>query len=123
MKDKMNITSAEYPYGVSEWEQAGFTPVPSLYVRPPRVAESPLSMECRLFQIVPHGTGPMSANYVIGEVVCFHVAKRIMDGEAIDPRKIDYIGRMSDNWYNRANETAMFEQERPPKIQKTPIVG
>src|SRR5438270_205860 len=67
MRDRMNTASAEFPYGVNEWDQCGFTSVPSVRVKPARVAESPLAIECRLFQLVPHGSGPLSANYVIGE--------------------------------------------------------
>jgi flavin reductase (DIM6/NTAB) family NADH-FMN oxidoreductase RutF len=118
IREKMNQASAEYPYGVSEWEEAGFTPAPSVKVRPPHVLESPLAIECRLFQIVPHGSGPTSANYIIGEVVCFHVAKSLLDDEVIDPRRVDYIGRMSGDWYARANADAMFALPRPPRIEK-----
>src|SRR5437588_12438471 len=78
MREKMNYASAEFPYGVNEWEKAGFTPAPAVKVKPARVEESPLSIECRLFQVVPHGSGSLSANYVIGEVVYFHVSKAIM---------------------------------------------
>lgn len=115
IREKMNQCSAEYPYGVSEWVQAGFTPAPSVKVKPAHVLESPLAMECRLFQIVPHGSGPLSANYIIGEVVCFHVAKSLLDGEAIDPCRVDYIGRMSGDWYARAHPDSMFALPRPPR--------
>ena len=116
MRDGMNETSSEYPYGVNEWEKTSFTPVACQKVAPQRVAESPLAMECRLFQIVPHGSGPTAATYVIGEVVCFHVAKVLFEGEVIDPRRVDYIARMSGDWYARANTEAMFEMPRPQRI-------
>jgi flavin reductase (DIM6/NTAB) family NADH-FMN oxidoreductase RutF len=111
----MNETSAEYPYGESEWKHSGFTPAPSTRVRPPRVAESPLAMECRLFQIVPHGAGPTAASYVIGEVVGFHIAQSLLEDATIDPKRVDYIARMSGDWYARANADSMFEMERPTK--------
>lgn len=126
MRERMNHASAEFPYGVDEWRETGFTPAPSAKVRPPRVNESPLSIECRLFQIVPHGSGPLAANYVIGEVVFFHVAKALMAGDAqerpvrLDPRRIDYIARMGGDWYARADASAMFEMERPPRVEKYP---
>lgn len=115
MREGMNRTSAEYPYGESEWESSGFTPVRCVRVRPDRVGESPLSMECRLLQIVPHGAGPMAANYVIGEVVYFHVAREVMAESAVDPTLVDYIARMSGDWYARANAENMFEMVRPSK--------
>ena len=123
LRDKMNFASAEFPFGVSEWEQAGFTPAPSIMVKPNRVLESPLSIECRLFQIVPHGDGPLSANYVIGEVVYFHVCKSIMPDGVLDATKVDYIARMGGDWYNRSDANSMFEMPRPPKVDKYPQVG
>ncbi len=118
MREKMNQASAAYPYGVSEWEEAGFTPSKSVKVRPAHVGESPLAMECRLHQIVPHGEGAMAATYVIGEVVYFHVAESLLEGDAIDPRRVDYIARMGGDWYSRVSPEAMFELGRavyPPK--------
>lgn len=115
IREPMNQASAEYPYGISEWEQAGFTPVPSLHVRPARVRESPIAMECRLYQLVPHGEGGLAGTYIIGEVLYFHVAQELMDGGRIDPTKVDYIGRMAGAWYARAHPPAMFELPRPPR--------
>jgi flavin reductase (DIM6/NTAB) family NADH-FMN oxidoreductase RutF len=123
MRDKMNTASAEWPYGVDEWEKAGFTPAPSVKVKPNRVAESPLAIECRLFQVVPHGDGPLSGNYVIGEVVYFHVSTDLMDEGALDATRIDYISRMGADWYGRANAEAMFELPRPPKVEKDERAG
>lgn len=122
MRERMNHASAEFPYGVNEWEEAGFVPAPAVKVKPPRVAESPLSIECRLFQIVPHGEGPLSANYILGEVVYFHVAQSLMDGETLDARRVDYIARMGADWYARANTDSMFVLPRPPRVEKYPPV-
>lgn len=120
MRERVNQASAEYPYGVSEWEEAGFTPLPSAKVKPPRVAESPLAIECRLFRIVPHGEGPLAGNYVIGEVVYFHVARDVLEGEHVEPRRVDYLTRMGADWYARALPEAMFELPRPPRPPKPP---
>ena len=73
MAQGMNATSASLQPHESEWDLAGFTPQPSELVRPPRVAESLAQMECRLFEIVPHGEGPTAARYVIGEVLRLHL--------------------------------------------------
>jgi flavin reductase (DIM6/NTAB) family NADH-FMN oxidoreductase RutF len=118
MCERMNVTSAEYPYGISEWTEAGFMPEASHIVAPARVSESPLSMECLLYKIVTHGEGPSSANYVIGEVVCFHVAEELLTDGKIDPTKVDYIGRMSGDYYTRVNSESMFELPRPPRVEK-----
>jgi flavin reductase (DIM6/NTAB) family NADH-FMN oxidoreductase RutF len=118
MRERMNQASANYPYGISEWDEAGFTPTPSVKVLPARVSESPLAMECRLYQIVPHGEGPLAANYVIGEVVYFHVRADLIDNGEVRPERIDYIARMGADWYSRADASAMFEMPRPPRIEK-----
>ncbi|MFN4032448.1 MAG: flavin reductase family protein [Fimbriimonadales bacterium] len=114
LAERMNQTSFEYEYGVCEFEQVGLTRAPSRFVRPPRVAESPIAMECKLFQIVPHGVGPTAANYVIGEVVCFHIAEHLLTSEGVvDNLAADYIGRMGQAWYVHARPEAMFRMERP----------
>lgn len=126
MRDKMNYASAEFPYGVSEFGQAGFTSAASVRVEPPRVGESPLAIECRLFQVVKHGDGPLSANYVIGEVVYFHVCKTLMPEGVLDPTRVEYIARMGGDWYSRCDGESMFEMPRPPRVEKypaTPLEG
>jgi flavin reductase (DIM6/NTAB) family NADH-FMN oxidoreductase RutF len=123
MRDKMNHASAEFPYGVNEWVEASFTPAPCVKVRPARVLESPLSIECKLFQIVHHGEGPLSANYVIGEVVYFHVNEKLLSGGVVDASHVDYIARMGADWYARANAASMFEMPRPPRVEKYPAKG
>jgi flavin reductase (DIM6/NTAB) family NADH-FMN oxidoreductase RutF len=92
-------------------------------VQPARVAECPLAIECKLYDIVAHGDGPLSANYVIGEVVYFHIAQSLMPDGVFNPRLVDYIARMGGDWYARGNAPAMFEMPRPPKVDKHPQVG
>lgn len=123
MRERMNCASAEFPYGVSEWGEAGFTAAPCARVRPSRVLESPLAIECRLFDVVRHGEGPLSANYVIGEVVYFHVARVLMPGGVLDACRVDYIARMGGDWYSRANVDSMFEMARPPRVESTTQAG
>ena len=112
--EQMNQTSADYPDGVSEWEPSGLTPAQSIKVKAARVAESPLAIECKLHTIVHHGDGPGSANYIIGEVVQFHIRRDLLreDGR-IDARRVGYVARMGGSWYTHASPSAMFELERP----------
>ncbi len=109
----MAATSKPLPYGESEWPLSRFTPVPSLKVKPPRVAEAPFAMECRLHQIVNHGGGADSANYVIGEVVMFHVARELIVDGRIDPQRVDYLARLGGAWYLRAVPESLFTMQRP----------
>jgi flavin reductase (DIM6/NTAB) family NADH-FMN oxidoreductase RutF len=110
--EAMNEASYEFPPDVSELESCGFTALPSIRVKPPRVAESPVHMECRLIQIVPVGTGPLAANVCIGEVVCFHVADGYLlpDG-TVDITKLDAIGRLGGELYSFTRDR--FRLPRP----------
>ena len=107
----MNITAIEFDRGVNELEQAGLTTLPSVRVKPPRIAESPVSMECKLFQIVELGP---NNGLVLGRVVAMHVR----DDAVIDPAKhyintpeLKLIGRMhGTGWYART--TDLFDMPR-----------
>jgi flavin reductase (DIM6/NTAB) family NADH-FMN oxidoreductase RutF len=108
---QMNQTSAPYPYGVSEFEKAGVTALPSTIVKPPRAAESPLAFECELVQIVRLGEGPLAGNVVIGKVVRIHCDDGIYNGGHIRHQDLKTIGRMEGAWYTRTSDA--FELPRP----------
>ena len=108
---QMNQTSAPYPYGVSEFEKAGVTPLPSVKVKPPRVKESPAAYECELLQIVKLGEGPLAGNLIIGKVVQIHVSEAIYKGGKISHSDLKTIGRMEGAWYSRTKDA--FELPRP----------
>jgi flavin reductase (DIM6/NTAB) family NADH-FMN oxidoreductase RutF len=108
---KMNLTAPEFPPEVDEFEVSGLTPTPSDLVRPPRVAESRISMECKLIEIVSVSAKPLGGSLVIGEVLRFHVAEGIMENFRIDPDKLSPIGRMAGNTYVRT--TDRFDMIRP----------
>lgn len=107
----MNQSSAAYPYGVSEFEKAGVTPVPSLKVKPPRVKESLVSMECELIQVVTLAEGPLGGNLVIGRVLHFHCEDSVWNGGKIRHQDLKNIGRMEGSWYTRTQDA--FEMPRP----------
>jgi len=114
--EQMNLCAAEFPANVDEFAMSGLTPLASDLVRPPRVAESPVSMECRLLQIVEISAQPMGGNIVIGEVVRFHVDDRvIVAGDSgsfrIDAGKLRAVGRMSGYDYARTRDR--FSLVRP----------
>ena len=110
--DQMNATSFEFPPEVSELEKCGFTTVPSVHVRPPRVAESPVHMECRIIQIVPVGNGPLAANICIAEILAFHVAEGLFTSDgAVDIAKLDAIGRLGGELYSTTRDR--FSMPRP----------
>jgi flavin reductase (DIM6/NTAB) family NADH-FMN oxidoreductase RutF len=109
---QINQTSKELPYGESEADYAGLTLEPSVKVRPPRVVQSPVHLECRMRQFVSIGDGPIAANLVIGEVLLIHIDESVLDSAGrVDPRKLRTIARLGRDFYCRS--TDVFEMERP----------
>ncbi len=109
---QVNQTAKELPYGQSEAEYSGLTLQPSIKVRPPRVAESPVHLECRVRQFVSIGDGPIAANLVIGEVLLIHIDESVLDSAGrVDPRKLRTIARLGGDFYCRS--TDLFEMDRP----------
>jgi flavin reductase (DIM6/NTAB) family NADH-FMN oxidoreductase RutF len=98
---------------VNEFQAAGLSAAPSVAVRPPRVAESPVHFECQVAHIVDLGDGPGSGSVVIGRVVHLHVDDRVVfGGDKIDLAKLRPIGRLAGHSYCRV--TDLFELVRPP---------
>jgi len=113
MVHQMSLSSTEYDQGVNEFTKAGFTELPSLKVKPPRVAESPVQFECKVNEVIALGNEGGAGNLVIAEVVQLHVDEAILDADGkIDPIKIDTVARMGGNWYSRAKD-GLFEVEKP----------
>jgi len=109
--EAMNLTAAEYPADENEFEIAGLTPAPSDIVTPPRVAESPVNMECRLSQVVPIGEGDHAHGLVIGEILLMHVRDDIIDGHRINHARLKPTGRLAGSMYCRTADT--YEMVRP----------
>jgi flavin reductase (DIM6/NTAB) family NADH-FMN oxidoreductase RutF len=113
--ENMNLTSGDYAPEVDEFQIAGLTAIPSDLVKPPRVAESHVSMECRVYLTIEFSELPGGGNLVIGEVVRIHVDDRIVENFKIDPDKLRAVGRMGGNSYTRTVDR--FDMIRP-KVQK-----
>ncbi len=111
LAESMNQTSADYPSNVSEFKEAGLTPLPGDKVGSPRVAESPISMECKLLQILEFGERPRSNSLVIGEIVRAHVRDALYQDGTIDISQLKAVGRMSGDFYCRTGD--VFEMKRP----------
>lgn len=109
---QMNITAIEFEYEVDELKQACLTTLPSVKVKPPRIAESPVAMECELMQAVDLGESEL----VLGRVLAMHVHDDcVLDPKAnyINTPKLNLIGRMHGRgWYART--TDLFEMPRIP---------
>jgi flavin reductase (DIM6/NTAB) family NADH-FMN oxidoreductase RutF len=112
LAEAMNATSASLPHGESEFERFGIRAVPAARVRPPRVADSPVSLECVLDRIVSVGEGPLAGNVIFGRILHAHVDDAVLgaDGRP-DPAKLDLIGRLGGEGYVRTRER--FDLRRP----------
>ncbi len=96
--------AAEVAPEVDEFSLSGLTPLASELVQPPRVAESPAQMECRLMQVIYTGDRPGSGVIVLGEVVRFHVREDLVDDFRVDPAGLDAVGRMAGNTWVRTRD-------------------
>ncbi len=110
--EAMNVTSGEYEHEVDEFELAKLATRPSQIVRAPQVAASPVSFECKLYQIIDFGTEPPSGSFVMGEIVSVHIDEGVLQQDRLDPNALDLIGRMGGMQYSRTTER--FEIPRPP---------
>lgn len=114
MVQQASLASCEYPEGVNEFEKAGFTAVPSERIKPFRVKESPVQMECVVKQVIATGEEGGAGNLVICEPVLLHINENILNEKgAIDPHKIDLVARMGADYYCRASGNAVFEVAKP----------
>ncbi|MDA9897949.1 flavin reductase family protein [Flavobacteriales bacterium] len=109
-----SLSSTEYESGVNEFVKSGLTPLQSELVKPFRVKESPVQMECVVNDVISLGNEGGAGNLVICEIKMIHINEEILnDMGAIDPNKIDLVGRMGGNWYCRSSQEAIFEVEKP----------
>ena len=114
MAQQVSLSSADFPKGISEFDKAGFTPVPSEMIAPFRVKESPVNFECRVNNIIELGKEGGAGNLIICEILLMHISEEILDGNnAIDPLKIDLVSRLGGAWYGRTRDNAIFEIEKP----------
>ena len=110
MVRQMALCSIEYGAEVNEFVKAGFTPLPSEKIRPFRVAESPVQMECKVEKILPLGDKGGAGNLIICNIVLMHIAEAVLNDKGrIDPHKIDLVARMGRFYYARASGDAIFE--------------
>jgi flavin reductase (DIM6/NTAB) family NADH-FMN oxidoreductase RutF len=114
MVQQMSLTSSPYAKGVDEFEKAGFTKLPSVDIKPFRVAEAPVTMECKVIEVKELGEKGGAGNLIFCEVQLIHIKEEVLDAHGkIDQQKIDLVARMGGNWYCRAHGDALFEIEKP----------
>ena len=114
MVQQTSLSSCEFSKGTDEFIKAGFTKEASVIVKPPRVKESPVQLECKVIEIKPLGAQGGAGNLVIAEVLLMHISEVVLNKEGkIDQQKLDLVARLGGNWYSRANAQTIFEVEKP----------
>ncbi|MEQ7799841.1 flavin reductase family protein [Pedobacter sp. ASV1-7] len=114
MVQQMSLASTEYPKGINEFEKSGFTMMPSLLVKPPRVAEAPVQMECVIREVIHLGENPGAGNLILAEVKLIHIKEEILDEDGkIDQAKIDLVARLGGDWYCRVTPESLFKVAKP----------
>lgn len=109
-----SLASCEYLKGINEFIKAGFTMLPSESIKPPRVAESPVQLECTVRQIIPLDEKPGSGNLVIAHVRRIHIQDKYIDDQnKVDPRQLDLVARLGGDWYARITPENLFEVAKP----------
>jgi len=112
--EQMSLSSTEYKQGVNEFSKAGFTPINSTKIQPPRVAEAPVAFECVVDNVIELGKGPGAGNLIIARVVQLHIQEEYLDKEGkLDTIRLDLVARMGGNWYTRAIKESLFEIPKP----------
>ena len=104
---QMTVASVGYDPDVNEFDKAGLTPIPSDLVKPFRIEESPAHMECKVREVIPLGEHGGAGHLIVCDVVRMHIAESVIDGDRIDPHKIDLMGRMGRAYYVRASGDAI----------------
>ncbi len=112
--EKMSLASTEYDKDVNEFIKAGLTPVDSDYIQPPRVGEAPISFECTVNDVITLGEEGGAGNLIIAEVKRMHFKEAYLKEDGLpDSKKLDFVGRMGENWYIRAKPECLFEIPKP----------
>jgi len=114
MVQQVSLSSCEYPKDINEFTKAGFTQIPSDMVAPPRVAESPIQLECTVAQIIALGEKAGAGNLVLAEIKKIHIAESVLNAQnKIDQAKLDLVARLGGDWYARINEQNLVEVTKP----------
>lgn len=114
MIQQVSLSSCEYPKETDEFIKSGFTKKASLLVKPPRVKESPIQMECKVLEVKHMGTEGGAGNLIICEIMLMHINEKILDKNGkIDQLKINHVARLGGNWYAKISAENLFEVEKP----------
>ena len=111
---QVSLSSCDYPKGTNEFIKAGFTQLASELVKPPRVAEAPIQLECIVQEVISLGENAGAGNLVLALIKKIHIKEEVLDGNKyIDQTKLDLVARLGGDWYARITEANLFKVEKP----------
>jgi flavin reductase (DIM6/NTAB) family NADH-FMN oxidoreductase RutF len=114
MVQQTSLSSCEYAKGISEFEKAGFTSIASTHIKPPRVAQSKIQLECKVNEVKSLGENGGAGQLVIAEVICMHLDESILNtNNKIDQTKLTHVARLGADWYCKVDATNLFEVPKP----------
>ena len=115
MVQQVSLASCEFPKGTDEFIKTGFTKETSQIVKPPRVKESPVQLECKVIEVKPLGTEGGAGNLIIAEVLLMHINEAILNNDKtmIDQTKLHHIARLGGDWYCKVDNSNLFKVEKP----------
>jgi flavin reductase (DIM6/NTAB) family NADH-FMN oxidoreductase RutF len=116
LREQVNLSSAPFPRGVNEMEKCGLKPAPSHLVKPPRVAASPCSLECKWLQTVPLAdcAGCLTDRHVVfGQVIGIYIDERFIRDGLLDTAAMRPIMRAGYHDYFSLTEELRFSMKRP----------
>lgn len=114
MVQQQSLASTEYAKEVDEFDKSGFTAIPSQHIKPPRVAESPVQLECRVKEIITIQEGGGTGNLVLAEVICMHIQGNLLnEHDQMDQAALDLVARLGGDWYCRVTKDNLFEVPKP----------
>jgi flavin reductase (DIM6/NTAB) family NADH-FMN oxidoreductase RutF len=114
MVQQVSLASCDYPKGTNEFIKSGFTQLASELVGPPRVAESPIQLECIVQEVISLGEKAGAGNLVLAEIKRIHIQDDVLDVNGnIDQVKLDLVARLGGDWYARITSDNLFKVEKP----------
>ena len=114
MVQQVSLASCDYPKGTNEFIKSGFTQLASELVGPPRVAESPIQLECIVQEVISLGEKAGAGNLVLAEIKRIHIQDDVLDSNGnIDQVKLDLVARLGGDWYARITADNLFKVEKP----------
>lgn len=114
MVEQMSLASSPYNPDVDEFIKSGLTPIKSEVVKPFRVKEAPVQMECEVIEIKELGQQGGAGNLIICKILKMHIVDHVLnEKKMIDQEKIDLVARMGGDWYCRTDKNSMFEIKKP----------